>query len=196
MYFGGFTLNTIALSGLAWRPASSWTTPSSCGENIFRHMEGGKKRAADAAVSGHPGDHERGRRVHVHDHGRLPPAVPHQGAVGPDLHQFALVVIFSIAVSLLDALTVVPMLASRFVKEKEVEEVHHPEHIKSKISFFRWSGLRLNAMDHAYRRLLEKAIRRRWWVLGGAIALSVVAFPWSRSSALRRFPRRTAATSR
>ena len=49
-----------------------------------------------------------------------------QGLAGQMFIQFALVVIFSIAISLLDALTVVPMLASRLIKEEQVEEWGDP----------------------------------------------------------------------
>jgi HAE1 family hydrophobic/amphiphilic exporter-1 len=177
MYFGGFTLNTISLSGLALASGLIVDDAIVVLENIFRHMEGGKRRAADAAVSG---AQEIMSAVVASTFTIMVVFLPLfliKGQSGQTFTQFALVVIFSIAVSLLDATTVVPMLASRFIKEKEVEEVHHPEHIKSRISFFRWAGFRLNALDAAYRRILENALRKRWWVLGGAIALSVVAFP-------------------
>ena len=177
MYFGGFTLNTISLSGLALASGLIVDDAIVVLENIFRHMEGGKRRAADAAVSG---TQEIMGAVVASTFTIMVVFLPLfliKGQSGQTFTQFALVVIFSIAVSLLDATTVVPMLASRFIKEKEVEEVHHPETIKGRISFFRWAGLRLNALDANYHRLLEKALRRRWWVLGGAIALSVVALP-------------------
>ena len=177
MYFGGFTLNTISLSGLALASGLIVDDAIVVLENIFRHMEGGKRRAADAAVSG---TQEIMGAVVASTFTIMVVFLPLfliKGQSGQTFTQFALVVIFSIAVSLLDATTVVPMLASRFIKEKEVAEVHHPETIKSRISFFRWAGLRLNALDHNYHRLLEKALRRRWWVLGGAVALSLVALP-------------------
>ena len=47
-----------------------------------------------------------------------------KGQSGQLFTQFALVVIFSIAVSLLDATTVVPMLASRLIKTEEIEAEH------------------------------------------------------------------------
>ncbi|RYG20978.1 efflux RND transporter permease subunit, partial [bacterium] len=177
MYFGGFTLNTISLSGLALATGLIVDDAIVVLENIFRHMEGGKRKAADAAVSG---TQEIMSAVVASTFTIMVVFLPLfliKGQSGQTFTQFALVVIFSIGVSLLDAATVVPMLASRFVKEKEVEEVHHPEKIKSKISFFRWAGFRLNEMDHGYRRLLEGALKRRWLVLGGAVAATVITFP-------------------
>ena len=177
MYFGGFTLNTISLSGLALASGLIVDDAIVVLENIFRHMEGGKRRAADAAVSG---TQEIMGAVLASTFTIMVVFLPLfliKGQSGQTFTQFALVVIFSIGVSLLDATTVVPMLASRFLKEKEIEEVHHPERIQSRISFFRWAGFRLNALDRNYRRLLEKAITRRWWVVGGAVFLSLVAFP-------------------
>ena len=177
MYFGGFTLNTISLSGLALATGLIVDDAVVVLENIFRHMEGGKKRAADAAVTG---TQEIISAVVASTFTIMVVFLPLfliKGQSGQTFSQFALVVIFSIAISLLDATTVVPMLASRFVKEKEIEEVHHPERIKSRISFFRWAGFRLNALDAAYHRALEKGLRRRWWVLGGAVAATLVALP-------------------
>ena len=177
MYFGGFTLNTISLSGLALASGLIVDDAIVVLENIFRHMEGGKRRAADAAVSG---TQEIMGAVVASTFTIMVVFLPLfliKGQSGQTFTQFALVVIFSIAVSLLDATTVVPMLASRFIKEKEVAEVHHPESITSRISFFRWAGLRLNALDANYHRLLERSLRRRWWVLGGAVTLSLVALP-------------------
>jgi len=181
LYFGGFTLNTISLSGLALASGLIVDDAIVVLENIFRHMEGGKRNVTDAAVSG---AQEILGAVVASTFTIMVVFLPLfliKGQSGQTFSQFALVVIFSIAVSLLDATTVVPMLASRFVKQSEIDELEHPEHHKGGYTplgrFFRWSGERLTAMDRWYHRTLEKAVRRRWWVLGGAVALSVVAFP-------------------
>ena len=181
LYFGGFTLNTISLSGLALATGLIVDDAIVVLENIFRHMEGGKKSVADAAVSG---AQEILGAVVASTFTIMVVFLPLfliKGQSGQTFSQFALVVIFSIAVSLLDATTVVPMLATRFVKKDEIDELDHPEHHKGGYSilgkFFLWSGNKLNALDKNYHRLLEKALRRRWWVLGGAIGLSVIALP-------------------
>jgi HAE1 family hydrophobic/amphiphilic exporter-1 len=181
LYFGGFTLNTISLSGLALATGLIVDDAIVVLESIFRHMEGGEKRTADAAVDG---AQEILGAVVASTFTIMVVFLPLfliKGQSGQTFSQFALVVIFSIAVSLLDATTVVPMLASRFIKQKEIRVLEHPEEDTGHKGFFgkvfRLAGNSLEALDHNYRRLLEKALRRRWWVLGGAIALSVVALP-------------------
>ena len=181
LYFGGFTLNTISLSGLALATGLIVDDAIVVLENIFRHMEGGKRKVADAAVSG---AQEILGAVVASTFTIMVVFLPLfliKGQAGQTFSQFALVVIFSIAVSLLDATTVVPMLATRFVKQKEIDELEHPEHHEGGYSplgrFFRWTGGRLEALDRAYHRVLEKALRRRWLVVGGAIALSLVSLP-------------------
>src|SRR4029079_16788764 len=91
-------------------------------ENIFRHIERDKKRSAEAAVSG---TMEIASAVVASTLTIIVVFLPLlliKGQAGQMFTQFALVVIFSLLVSLLDATTVVPMLASRLIKEEEVEE--------------------------------------------------------------------------
>lgn len=180
LYFGGFTLNTISLSGLALATGLIVDDAIVVLENIFRHMEGGGT-VADAAVSG---AQEILGAVVASTFTIMVVFFPLfliKGQSGQTFSQLALVVIFSIAVSLLDATTVVPMLATRFVKRSEIEELEHPELHKGRYSplglFFRWSGRKLDELDRNYHRILEKALRHRWWVLGIALGLSVVALP-------------------
>ena len=115
LYMCGFTINTMSLGGLALATGLIVDDAVVVLENIFRHIERDKKSATEAAVERHERDHLRGRRLHLDGHGRLPAAAAHQGPGGQMFTQFALVVIFSLAVSLLDATTVVPMLATRLI---------------------------------------------------------------------------------
>ncbi len=181
LYFGGFTLNTISLSGLALATGLIVDDAIVVLENIFRHMEGGKNTVRDAAVAG---AQEILGAVVASTFTIMVVFLPLfliKGQSGQTFSQLALVVIFSIGVSLLDATTVVPMLATRFVKRDEIDELEHPDHHKGKYSplgkFFLWSGRKLHALDTNYHRVLEKALRRRWWVLAAAVALSVIALP-------------------
>src|SRR5207249_1531918 len=105
-----------------------------------------------------------------------------QGLAGQMFIQFARVVIFAIAVSLLDALTVVPMLASRLIKEEEVEEVADEYDGRSRAAgngrregrsrsgarrrgpltgAFDWFGARFHALYSSYHRGLGWAIHHR-----------------------------------
>src|SRR6185503_8110401 len=94
-------------------------------ENIFRHIERDKRRSAEAAVTG---TSEIMGAVFASTATVMVVFIPLfmvQGQSGQIFTQLALVVIFSLAVSLLDAATVVPMLASRVIREQEVEELEH-----------------------------------------------------------------------
>ncbi|HWD41675.1 MAG TPA: efflux RND transporter permease subunit [Fimbriimonas sp.] len=182
-YFAGFTLNTLSLSGLALSTGLIVDDAVVVLENIFRHVERDKKRAAEAAVSGAteitPAVVASTLTVII----VFFPLLMIQGQAGQMFTQFALVVIFSIAISLLDATTVVPMLASRLINEEEVEEEAHPELRRKRgkregpmIKVFNWFGVRFNNLDASYHRGLAWAIRRRFLVVGGALAICALSF--------------------
>ncbi|MBI1757445.1 MAG: efflux RND transporter permease subunit [Fimbriimonas ginsengisoli] len=181
LYFGGFTLNTISLSGLALATGLIVDDAVVVLENIFRHIERDKKRAAEAAVSGATEIMGAVVASTLTIMIVFLPLLMIKGQSGQTFTQFALVVIFSLAVSLLDATTVVPMLASRIISEREVEEEAHPElramhgtRVGPLTRLFDWFGGKFNAVDAAYRRGLAWAIHHRGWVLTGA-GLSIVA---------------------
>ncbi len=184
MYFLGFTLNTISLSGLALATGLIVDDAIVVLENIFRHIERDGRKAPEAAVTG---TQEIMSAVMASTFTVMVVFLPLlliQGQSGQTFTQFALVVIFSIAVSLLDAVTVVPMLASRVIREEEVEEEAHPElrQLRGKkigpiTRVFDAVGRFFNRMDEAYHDRLAWAIKHRWFVLGGALALTLVVLP-------------------
>jgi len=181
MYFGGFTLNTISLSALALATGLIVDDAIVVLENIFRHIERDKKTPVDAAVSG---TQEIMQAVVASTITVMVVFVPLfliQGQSGQIFTQLALVVIFSLAVSLLDAATVVPMLASRIIKAKEVHDLENPEEqvkkqgIGAKISGR--MGLFFESIDNGYRRSLEKALKIRWYVIAGVLLATVSVYP-------------------
>lgn len=179
-YFAGFTLNTISLSGLALATGLIVDDAVVVLENIFRHIERDKRRAADAAVVGTA---EIASAVLASTFTVMIvflPLMMIKGQAGQTFTQFALVVIFSMAVSLLDAMTVVPMLASRLIREHEVLEEAHPE-LRTKppgplTRIFDWFGRRFDSLDRSYHNALGWALKHRWWVIGGAVASMAAAF--------------------
>jgi HAE1 family hydrophobic/amphiphilic exporter-1 len=182
-YFAGFTLNTLSLSGLALSTGLIVDDAVVVLENIFRHVERDKKRAAEAAVSG--AQEITGAVVASTLTVMIVflPLLLIQGQAGQMFTQFALVVIFSIAVSLLDATTVVPMLASRLINEEEVEDEAHPElraqrGKKPKLSnrIFDYFGRKFEELDASYHRGLRWAIGRRFFVVIGAFAICGLSF--------------------
>ncbi|RYG70990.1 efflux RND transporter permease subunit, partial [bacterium] len=170
LYFGGFTLNTISLSGLALATGLIVDDAIVVLENIFRHIERDKKRAPEAAVTGTQEILGAVVASTITVMVVFLPLLLVQGQSGQTFTQFALVVIFSIAISLIDAVSVVPMLASRFIKEKEIETLEHPEEREEKpgplTRLFDRFGRWFNAMDASYHRGLQFALKRRWLVLG------------------------------
>ncbi|HZO87019.1 MAG TPA: efflux RND transporter permease subunit [Chthonomonadaceae bacterium] len=191
LYLCGFTLNTLSLSGLSLATGLIVDDAVVVLENIFRHIERDRKRPAEAAVTG---TNEISSAVVASTLTVMVVFLPLfliQGLAGQMFTQFALVVVFSIAISLLDALTVVPMLASRLIKEEEVEaeaeEYQHqiragengdrpPETDAARKKrgpmtwLFDWFGERYYALDRSYHRGLGWALQHRAWVIIGALA--------------------------
>lgn len=183
IYFCGFTLNTISLSGLALASGLIVDDAVVVLENIFRHIERDKRRAADAAVTGSQEIMSAVIASTLTIIIVFLPLLLLQGQSGQMFTQFALVVIFSIGISLLDATTVVPMLASRLIKEEEVEEEAHPElrALRGKKSSpltkaFDWAGRLFNNLDASYHRGLQWAIHHRFIVLAIAFGLTGAGF--------------------
>lgn len=179
LYFCGFTLNTISLSGLALSTGLIVDDAVVVLENIFRHIERDKRRAAEAAVTGATEIMSAVVASTITVMVVFFPLLLVKGQSGQMYSQFALVVIFSIAISLLDATTVVPMLASRLIREEEVLEEAHPELRDShgkKLSlltrFFDWSGNKFNDLDASYHRGLGWALRHRLIVLTAALVVT------------------------
>jgi HAE1 family hydrophobic/amphiphilic exporter-1 len=187
LYFCGFTLNTLTLSGLSLATGLIVDDAVVVLENIFRHIERDKKRAAEASVTG---TNEITSAVVASTITIMVVFLPLfliQGQSGQMFTQFALVVIFSIGISLLDALTVVPMLASRLIRSEQIEQEHaHHAHLHDQADtsgykqsvltrMFDRFGEGFDALDAAYQRNLGRALRRRWLVLGGALAVTAAS---------------------
>ena len=181
LYFCGFTLNTISLSGLALASGLIVDDAIVVLENIYRHIERDKKPSAEAAVTG---TQEIISAVLASTFTVMIVFLPLlliKGQTGQTFTQFALVVIFSIAISLLDATTVVPMLASRMIKERDVIAEAHPE-LRGELGIkvtpltrvFDRIGVWLHGLDTSYRRGLSWAIHHRLAIVGIAV-LAVAA---------------------
>jgi HAE1 family hydrophobic/amphiphilic exporter-1 len=104
--------------------------------------------------------------------------------------QFSMVVIFSIAVSLLDATTIVPMMASRMIQADvhrtggESGDGASPGEGSGAVpqrkglldrAFDRFSAW-FERLDGAYRHALSWALRHRKWVILGSVGVSAASF--------------------
>ncbi|MCC6446152.1 MAG: efflux RND transporter permease subunit [Armatimonadetes bacterium] len=177
LYICGFSINTMSLGGLALATGLIVDDAVVVLENIFRHIERDRKRSAEAAVSG---TSEIMSAVIASTWTIMVVFLPLlliKGQAGQMFTQFALVVIFSLAVSLLDATTVVPMLASRLIQGEahweNVEDGHRHNLLERWFARFgRW----FTALDNSYRNGLRWAIRHRLQVIGGVISVSAASF--------------------
>ena len=186
LYICGFTLNVLSLSGLSLATGLIVDDAVVVLENIFRHIERDRKRPAEAAVSGTMEISSAVVASTITIMVVFLPLLLIRGQSGQLFTEFALVVIFSIAISLLDALTVVPMLASRLIKEDQIEEEaesHTREGKKHRDEkrrglwkrMFDYFGDRFDALDASYRNGLTWAIKHRIWVLLGATSTLVAS---------------------
>ncbi len=192
LYMCGFTLNTMSLGGMALATGLIVDDAVVVLENIFRHIERDKKTPRDASISG------TGEIMSAVVASTLTvivvflPMLLIKGQAGQMFAQFSLVVVFSIGISLLDAATIVPMMASRLIRG-DVHRVPSDENGNGEgdetgpgeseprrrgpldrlfDSFGRW----FDALDNSYRNGLRWAIHHRVWVLLGAAAVSAASF--------------------
>lgn len=186
LYFCGFTLNSISLSGLALATGLIVDDAIVVLENIYRHIERDKKEPREAAMTG---TQEILSAVLASTFTVMIVFLPLlliQGMSGQVFTQFALVVIFSIAVSLLDATTVVPMLSSKMIRMGDVMSESHPE-LRSQYGIkenfmtriYDKAGEIFHSWDEAYRRGLKWALdHRRTVVVIGLVAVAVSVALW------------------
>ncbi|MHB1462244.1 MAG: efflux RND transporter permease subunit [Armatimonadota bacterium] len=177
MYMCGFTINTMSLGGLALATGLIVDDAVVVLENIFRHIERDKKNAHDAAISG---TEEIVSAVVASTWTVMVVFLPLlliKGQAGQMYTQFALVVIFSLAVSLLDATTVVPMLATKLISgeahsENMLTGASHPSPL---MRAFHTVGEWLNSLDAAYHNALRWALHHRIITVCGALGITLVS---------------------
>jgi HAE1 family hydrophobic/amphiphilic exporter-1 len=177
LYLCGFTLNTMSLGGLALSTGLIVDDAVVVLENIFRHIERDRKKSFDAAVDG---TNEIMSAVFASTWTVMVVFLPLlliRGQAGQMFTQFALVVVFALAISLLDATTVVPMLAHRLISgEAHAEALEGDPHARGLLArAFHRFGLWFDALDRSYREALQAALRRRAVVVVGAAVVTLAA---------------------
>ncbi len=172
MYFGGFTLNLMTLGGLALGIGMLVDNAIVVLENIYRLRESGRD-PGPAAVQG---SQEVTAAVVASTLTTLAvflPLVFARGMSGIMFKQLAFVVSFSLACSLMAALTLVPMLASRVKRVVQVDTSQF--HWRMAGRFFVVTGRLFETLENNYRNLLHWALGHRWQTLGTAVALFVIS---------------------
>jgi HAE1 family hydrophobic/amphiphilic exporter-1 len=170
LYFGGYTLNTLTFGGLALGIGMIVDAAIVVLENTYRHLEMGKDRMT-AAIEG---SEEVWSAILASTLTHIAVFVPMlflTGVASITFGQLAAVVSFSLAMSLFVAVTIVPVLCSRFLQP--------PDHGVGKKGVFgalyRWSDRVLNKMDEVYARALHGALQHRPTVFLTGIALFVLS---------------------
>jgi len=164
-YLAGYTLNLLTLGGLALGIGRMVDDSIVVIENTFRHIELGETRK-EAAVRGAS---EVGMAVTASTLTTIVvffPMVVASGITAKLTRGLAVAIVFSLVSSLFVSLTIVPMLSSLLLRAKG----------EGKASIRLSQESRFDKARKVYRRLLEKALRRRGWILGGAALLFALSF--------------------
>ena len=170
LYFGGYTLNTLTFGGLALGIGMVVDAAIVVLENTYRHLEMGKDRMT-AAIDG---SEEVWSAILASTLTHIAVFVPMLFLTGVSsimFGQLAAVVSFSLAMSLLVAVTIVPVLCSRLLDPPHV--IHGRSGVMAK--FNRKVDGWLNDLDEFYARMLRLSLAHRPTVFGIGIALFVVA---------------------
>jgi HAE1 family hydrophobic/amphiphilic exporter-1 len=170
LYFGGYTLNTMTFGGLALGVGMIVDAAIVVLENTHRHLHMGKDRMT-AAIDG---SEEVWSAILASTLTHIAVFIPLlflSGTASILFGQLSIVVIFSLAMSLFVAVTIVPVLCSRWL--------HTPEEEATATGFmgrfYRASERALEGMDESYRKVIHVALNHRPTVIAGAAALVVLA---------------------
>jgi len=164
-YLAGYTLNLLTLGGLALGIGRMVDDSIVVIENTFRHIELGASRK-EAAIRGAS---EVGMAVTASTLTTIVvffPMVVASGVTAKLTRGLAVAIVFSLISSLFVSLTIVPMLSSLLLRAKG--EGKASSQVRQEGQFER--------ARRWYRRILEKGLRRRGWVLGGAALLFALSF--------------------
>ena len=170
LYFSGFTLNTMTFGGLALGIGMIVDAAIVVLENTYRHMEQGKDRMTASLDA----SEEVWSAILASTLTHIAVFVPLlflSGISSVMFKQLSVVVIFSLAMSLFVAVTIVPVLCSRLLHLP----AEHERRAGMLGSLYMASERFLTGMDDTYRRIIEWALRHRPTVIGASAALLVVA---------------------
>lgn len=168
VFFSGITLNIISLGGLALGVGMMVDCSIVVLENIFRHKEMGK----DIFQAAEDGTAEVGLAVTASTLTTIAvflPVVWITGLAQLFFRELALTITFSLVMSLLTAITLVPMMAPRLLTDRPARrQVPWVARLAER------SGQWLERLEAAYGRLLEWALGHRWQVVAiGAASLAL-----------------------
>lgn len=158
-YALGFSMNTLTMLGFILVIGIVVDDAIVILESCYRHLEQGEERRAAARVGTTEVAYAAIATSAALGAVFIPVAFT-QGLIGRFFYQFGMVVAVTVFLSTLTALSLTPMLCSRFLK---VPEKHG--------RLFRALEKAFGAMEGAYAWLLRRALKIRWLVLLIAVAL-------------------------
>ncbi len=161
LFLKGYTINVVSLMSLSIAIGMVVDNAIVILENITRHIEEGQ-RPREAAVFGAA---EVGTAVMASTLTTVAvflPLVFVSGLSGIVFDQLAFVVSITLVGSLFAAVTLTPMLASKWIRPIEARKTGR---------LYRFSERGFQAVERAYERLLHGALRHRWKVL---VVLAVI----------------------
>jgi HAE1 family hydrophobic/amphiphilic exporter-1 len=168
LWAAGYTLDNISLLGLTLAVGLVVDDAIVMLENIMRHVEEGVP-PFQAALRG---SREVGFTIISISTSLIAVFIPiffMPGVIGLLFHEFAVVVTLAIIASAFVSLTLVPMMASRFLSDEA--------HKKPPGWLVRQFERGFDAILGAYSRSLDTALRHRWFV-GAVAALTFAATAW------------------
>ncbi|MGE5554551.1 MAG: efflux RND transporter permease subunit [Betaproteobacteria bacterium] len=171
MYFGKLTLNLMSLGGLALGVGMMVDNSIVVLENIYRYRQEGHP-IIEAAIKG---AEEVNMAIQASTYTNLVvflPIVFVQGIAAQIFKEMALTVTYSLLASLVVALTLVPVMASRWLHRVKL----HAEALSEEDYAWKTAG----RLGRWYYGVLEAALRRRKLIIGLTILAFVTSFiPWA-----------------
>jgi len=160
LFFNDLTLNQMTFGGLALGVGLIVDNAIVVLENIIRQREENGRSLKEAASIG---TREVGGAIVASTLTTsviFLPLVFARTTTAALFQSLALVVVFALVCSLLVALTLVPMMASRFLTVDAGEETIDQDETKS------WFQRAFARLENRYSTLIERLLSRRWWVFG------------------------------
>ncbi|WP_225411208.1 efflux RND transporter permease subunit [Stigmatella hybrida] len=160
IYFLGFTLNTFTLLGLALAVGIVVDDAIMVLENIYRHAEMGKERVR-AAREGTSEITFAALAATLAVVAIFIPVVFMQGVIGRFFLQFGVTLCVAVLLSYVEAITLAPARCAQLLKTSR-------EH-RGRVG--QWVDRGFVKLEGLYARVLDRALARPLWVLGGAVVL-------------------------
>lgn len=160
MYFSGMTMNLVTMGGIALGIGRIVDDSIVVLESIFRHRQAGKPPLV-AAVDGAS---EVGNAVMAATFTTVAvffPIVFVEGISAILFRPLGMTVSFAILSSLVVALTIIPLLSSRMLREEMVKEVRLDEEVRGPRRVVNWCARLIDGLGEWYRGVIHWALSHR-----------------------------------